>query len=73
MTYEKTPSYAISRTAPLSVIAVLPPRIARFIYTLREIGDTVWSMYVHSGARHIENYGAHSKQPGARASMLGGW
>ena len=52
--YEKTPKYAISRTAPLSVIAVLPARVARFIYTFRELGDTIWSMHVHSGARRLK-------------------
>ena len=44
MTYEKTPEYAVSRTAPLNVIAVLPTRLTRFIYTFRELGDALWSM-----------------------------
>jgi hypothetical protein len=54
--FEKTPKYSCSRNTPLNLLAVLPARRMRFVYTFRELGALSWSMYVHTYSYRTMSY-----------------
>lgn len=47
--FEKSPTYASARAAPLNLLAHVPRRVTlRFIFTVREVSEQLWSNFVTS-------------------------